>query len=196
MCQEPRRTSQALKHSYVVFLREVLGPECIGVNTAPPRALTPSSPHLPSALIPSPSLLFSPLPALVNIVNNVWGILGPRSHSPPGSERSPDAAVRSAGRGWGCEGAVTPPGFRDLSSLHAGPCATGCGSISQNIDMGWRCWRGSTLSLIGSPAEIQAVHPRVPPIPLLRIRALACDLSCNPIRGWSPGKRGQARPFR
>lgn len=102
MCQEPRQTSQTLKRSYVVFLPEVFGPECIGVSTAPPRALTPpSSSLLPSALIPSPSLLASPLPALVNIVNNVWGILGPRSRSPPGSERSPERgrSLRAEGVG-------------------------------------------------------------------------------------------------
>lgn len=63
------------------------------VNTA-----RPAFPLLESPLLPS-----SPFPALVNIVNNGWGILGlwprrPPERAKPGSERSPERPAESTSR--------------------------------------------------------------------------------------------------
>lgn len=102
--------------SYFIFPPEVS-------DLRAPRLVLPR-PRLPSAPLSFP-LLSSPFPALVNIVNNAWGILGPWPRRPRAWEKSP---ARPA------EPTSSPPprsGLRVsviLAACKLGPHAWGCES--------------------------------------------------------------------
>lgn len=160
MCQEPRRTSQALNH----FATWSSFPKFRDWSA---RRLVLPRPRLPSALIPFPSLLSSPFPELVNIVNNEWGILGPRSRRPPGSERNPERPAEPTSLPLVAYALGQASGFQ-RSDQPAGSAsrAAGCGPVSQNVDMGRvGCWMRPPLRLRGSPALIRAPHLRGPANP-------------------------------